>query len=110
MVHVNKLLPFWAFIINFVMGTLLVIAISRVRSIRKAIDGHSTRYRSRVYKVFSAWAFLLALDILLAFVHEFHPAVYNAVHNSNIVNLLIEVLNTIQVCNSNFIILVCRSL
>jgi ABC-type nitrate/sulfonate/bicarbonate transport system permease component len=90
-------LAFWGFIIDFIMGTLLVIAISRVRRIRKALDGFSKRYRNRAYNAFAAWALLLALVTALAFVHAFHPAVYNTVHINSIVNLLIEVINTLQV-------------
>jgi hypothetical protein len=97
------ILAFWAFIIDFIMGSLLVIAISRVRRIRKALDEFSKRYRNWSYNAFAAWAFLLALVTTLAFVHAFHPGVYNTIHINSIVNLLIEVINTLQVYSSTFL-------
>jgi hypothetical protein len=94
------ILSFWGFIIDFIMGTLLIVAIYRVRSIRKALGGVSEKYRRKAHTAFEVWAYLLLLVIALAFVHTFHPGVYNTIHINNIVTLAIEILNTLQVFSS----------
>jgi hypothetical protein len=90
-------LAFWGFIIDFIMGTLLVIAISTVQSIKRALDNLSHRYRNRAYMAFAAWTFLLFSVIALAVLHALLPSIYNTIHINSIVNLLVEVLNTLQV-------------
>jgi hypothetical protein len=89
-------LAFWGFIIDFIMGTLLVIAISTVQSIKRALDNLSHRYRNRAYMAFAAWTFLLVSVIALAVLHALLPSIYNTIHINSIVNLLVEVLNTLH--------------
>jgi hypothetical protein len=46
---------------------------------------------------FAAWTFLLVSVIALAVLHALLPSIYNTIHINSIVNLLVEVLNTLQV-------------
>jgi hypothetical protein len=85
--------------VDFVMGTLLIVAISNVRSIQKQLDAASKRYRRLAHQAFGAWAFLLGLVITLAFVHAFHSGINNTIHINNIMNLIVELINTLQVYN-----------
>jgi hypothetical protein len=82
-------LSFWGFIFGFIMGAVLVATVSRNRSIRRAHDGASIRYRNQAYRSFAVWVLLLVFVIVLAIIHGFYPGIYSSI--------LIEIINTLQV-------------
>lgn len=95
------LLSLYSVVLDFIFGTILLVAILRVPMVKKVLQStkgfeYRDKYLSKFVIIYSVWALLLVLSITLSMLNAAAPVVYSTKHISLIVNALTQLINTCQ--------------
>lgn len=89
-------LVMYATVTDFILGSVMFFVVLNVPSIKTEVEGASYRYRRQAIWFFIAWFTILVTVIILQFSAYTIPAVVGTLQISNILNVVIELLNTIE--------------
>lgn len=86
----------YATVLDFILGAITFFTVLSVPKIKAQLSDASRKYRRNALLFFLAWFLILVLVIILQIAVYTVPSILGTVQLSNILNAVIEVLNTIE--------------